>query len=116
VEPDAEVVAVASRTPGKAKRFAQHHGIANAFEDYRALLAVKEIDLVTVAIPNDLHAEATLAAARAGKHIICEKPLCRTLEEADRMIDACKKAGVLLMYAEELCFAPKYVRPTQPLH
>lgn len=46
----------------------------------------------------------------ARKHVICEKPLCKTLEEADQMIDTCKKQGVLLMYAEELCFAPKYVR------
>jgi predicted dehydrogenase len=51
-----------------------------------------------------------LDAAVAGKHIICEKPLCKTLEEADMMIDACKAKGVLLLYAEELLFAPKYVR------
>src|SRR5438270_193917 len=108
--PEAEVVAVASPTSGKAKRFAQHHGIPQAFENYRDLLALKEVDLVTVAIPNDLHAEATLAAAKAGKHVVCEKPLCRTLEEAEQMIEGCRKAGVLLLYAEELCFAPKYVR------
>ena len=107
---DAEVIAVASPTPGKAKRFAQQHHIPQAFESYQELLKVKDIELVSLALPNDKHCEATLAAAAAGKHIICEKPLCRNLEEADRMIEACKKAGVLLMYAEELCFAPKYVR------
>src|SRR5262249_18395883 len=48
--------------------------------------------------------------AAAGKHVVCEKPLCLNLEEADRMIAACQKAGVKLMYAEELCFTPKYVR------
>jgi predicted dehydrogenase len=111
--PDAEVVAVASPTPGKAKHFARERAIPSAFEDYRDLLAVKEIDLVNLALPNDLHARVTLDAARAGKHVLCEKPLCRTLEEADQMIDACRKAGVLLMYAEELCFAPKYVRAKQ---
>ena len=111
--PEAEVVAVASRTPGKAKRFAEQRGIPKAFEDYRAVLDLKGVDVVTVAIPNDLHAEVTLAAAAAGKHVICEKPLCRTMAEADRMIEACKAAGVLLMYAEELCFAPKYVRAKQ---
>src|SRR5262249_21724714 len=111
--PDAQLLAVASRTPGKPQRFAHERGIPHAFQDYRDLLALKEIDLVTVAIPNDLHAEAVLAAARAGKHIVCEKPLCRTLEEADQMIEACRRAGVLLMYAEELCFAPKYVRAKQ---
>jgi predicted dehydrogenase len=111
--PDAEVVAVASPSPGKAKRFAGQRGIAQAFTDYRDLLAVKEIDLVSLALPNDLHGQATLDSARAGKHVICEKPLCRTLEEADQMIDACRQAGVLLLYAEELCFAPKYVRAKQ---
>jgi predicted dehydrogenase len=107
---DAEVVAVASPTPGKAKHFAKERGIPNAIEDYRQLLGLKEIQLVTLCIPNYRHCAVTLDAANAGKHVVCEKPLCMTLEEADQMIDACKKAGVLLMYAEELCFAPKYVR------
>ena len=108
--PDAEVVAVASPTPGKAKAFAEERGIARAMEDYRDLLALDEVDMVTLCLPNDLHAQAAIDAAAAGKHVVCEKPLCRTLEEADRMIEACRRAGVLLMYAEELCFAPKYVR------
>lgn len=110
---NAEVVAVASPTPGKAARFAQQRGIPNAFEDYRALLALPEIDLITLCVPNDQHCKITLEAAQAGKHIVCEKPLCRTLEEADRMIEGCRSAGVLLMYAEELLFAPKYVRARQ---
>lgn len=108
--PGAEVVAVASPTPGKAASFARERGIPNAYEDYRALLERKDIQLVTLALPNDLHCQAVLDAAAVGKHIVVEKPLCRTLDEADRMIDACRRAGVLLMYAEELLFAPKYVR------
>jgi myo-inositol 2-dehydrogenase/D-chiro-inositol 1-dehydrogenase len=107
---EAEIVAVASPTPGKAAHFAQERGIAHAFEDYRELLRLKDVQLVTLALPNHLHAQACLDAAQAGKHVVCEKPLCRTLEEADRMIEACRRAGVLLLYAEELCFAPKYVR------
>jgi predicted dehydrogenase len=108
--PGAEVVAVASPTPGKAKRFAAERGIMHAFEDYRDLFKLKEIGLVTLCLPNDRHAQAASSAAQAGKHVVCEKPLCRMLEEADRMIDGCRRAGVLLLYAEELCFAPKYVR------
>jgi myo-inositol 2-dehydrogenase/D-chiro-inositol 1-dehydrogenase len=111
--PGVEIVAVASPTPGKARRFAQERGIPHAFEDYRELLKLRDIQLVTLALPNHLHAQACLDAAKAGKHVVCEKPLCRTLEEADRMIEACRQAGVLLMYAEELCFAPKYVRAKQ---
>jgi predicted dehydrogenase len=108
--PDAEVVAVASPTPGKARKFAEEKGIPKAFEDYRDVLALEEVDVVDLCFPNDLHCQVAVDAASAGKHVICEKPLCKTLEEADRMIEACQKAGVLLMYAEELCFAPKYVR------
>ncbi len=52
----------------------------------------------------------TLAMAQAGKHVICEKPLCVTLDEADRMIEACRANGVLLLYAESLFFTPKYVK------
>jgi predicted dehydrogenase len=111
--PGAEVVAVASPTPGKAAKFAQDRGIPNAFENYRDLLAMQEVDLVTLGVPNDLHCRITLDAAQAGKHVLCEKPLCRTLAEADRMIETCRQQGVLLLYAEELLFAPKYVRAKQ---
>jgi predicted dehydrogenase len=88
--PDAKVVAVASPTPGKARAFAQKHHIEHAFERYQDLLALRDVDLVTLGIPNDLHAEVVIAAAKAGKHVVCEKPLCLTLEQADAMIDACK--------------------------
>ncbi|MBI4582330.1 MAG: Gfo/Idh/MocA family oxidoreductase [Planctomycetes bacterium] len=111
--PEAKVVAVASPTPGKANKFAEKRGIPKSFEDYRDLLALKEIDLVNLCVPNYLHCQVAVDAAKAGKHVVCEKPLCRTLDEADRMIAACREAGVLLMYAEELCFAPKYVRAKQ---
>ena len=105
---DAEIVAVAS-IEGAAE-LARQQSIPYAFEDYRDLLALKEIDMVTLGVPNYLHCEITLQAARAGKHVVCEKPLCRTIEEADQMIETCREKGVLLLYAEELCFAPKYVR------
>lgn len=110
---DAEITAVASPTPGKARRFAEKHGIPRPFEDYQDLLALNEVDLITIAYPNFLHEQITLDAAKAGKHVICEKPLCCSLQEADRMIEACRQARVLLMYGEELCFAPKYVRARQ---
>jgi myo-inositol 2-dehydrogenase/D-chiro-inositol 1-dehydrogenase len=106
--PNADLVAVAS--PNSVDAFANERGIPNAYSDYNEMLKDKEIDVVDIGIPNDLHRDAVIAAAEAGKHVIIEKPLCVTLEEADEMIEACKKAGVLLMYAEELLFAPKYVR------
>jgi predicted dehydrogenase len=90
--------------------FAKRHDVPRALTNYREMLKLDELDVVSIALPNDLHAEVTIAAAEAGKHVICEKPLATTLEEADAMIAACVGAGVQLMYAEELCFAPKYVR------
>jgi len=66
--------------------------------------------MVVIGVPNFLHCDITLKAAKAGKHVVVEKPLCMNLAEADRMIEACKRANVKLMYAEELCFTPKYVR------
>jgi myo-inositol 2-dehydrogenase/D-chiro-inositol 1-dehydrogenase len=108
--PGAELFAVASPTEGKADAFARRHGVRHAFRDYERLVAVEELDLVVIGCPNDLHCAVTVAAAAAGKHVVCEKPLCLSLAEADRMIDACRRASVKLMYAEELCFTPKYVR------
>jgi predicted dehydrogenase len=112
---DAEIVAVASPTPGRAEAFAKNQGIQHAFTDYRALLAMSEIDMVVVGIPNDVHCRVVVDAAAAGKHIVLEKPMCLNLAEADQMIDVCRRAKVRLMYAEELCFAPKYVRLKQLL-
>jgi myo-inositol 2-dehydrogenase/D-chiro-inositol 1-dehydrogenase len=112
---DAELFAVASPTKGKARAFAKKHGIPHHFTDYRKLLEMNEVDLIVVGIPNDLHCRVTLDAAAAGKHIVMEKPLCLNLAEADRMLAACREAKVKLMYAEELCFAPKYVRLKQLL-
>lgn len=106
----AELLAVASPTEGHAAKFAREHGIAHYFTDYRELLEMSDLDMVVIGAPNDLHSQITVDAAAAGKHVVCEKPLCLNLADADRMIDACAKAGVKLMYAEELCFAPKYVR------
>jgi predicted dehydrogenase len=106
----ADIRAVASPTAGNARAFAQRHGIPKYFSDYRELLALPEVDMVVVGVPNDLHCSIALDAASAGKHVVMEKPLCLNLAEADQMIEACRRANVKLMYAEELCFAPKYVR------
>src|SRR5690242_21224140 len=108
--PRATVRAVASRSAGSAAEFAGRWGIPAWFTDFRELADRPDVDVVCIGAPNDLHRDICVAAASAGKHVICEKPLARTLADADAMIAACRDAGVLLMYAEELCFAPKYVR------
>jgi len=109
----AKVVAAASPTKAHIRAFVDKYSIPKWFTDYREMLKVPEIDVVTIAAPNTFHSQMTVDAAEAGKHVVCEKPLCMNLEEADAMISACRKNGVKLMYAEELCFAPKYVRAKQ---
>jgi predicted dehydrogenase len=111
--PEAEVVAVYSRSASRAEAFAQRHHIPGSFTSVEALLEESGCDIVDICLPNMLHHRSTLAAARAGKHVIIEKPFCMTLEEADEMIAVCRAEGRKLMYAEELCFAPKYERVRQ---
>jgi myo-inositol 2-dehydrogenase / D-chiro-inositol 1-dehydrogenase len=107
---EAEVVAVASPTSGNAKALAGKYGIPRVFAEYREMLRETDIEMVTIAAPNYLHAQMALDCAQAGKHIVCEKPLAMTIEEGEAMVDGARRHGVLLMYAEELLFAPKYVR------
>ncbi|MEP7144957.1 MAG: Gfo/Idh/MocA family oxidoreductase [Ferruginibacter sp.] len=111
--PEAEVVAVYARNGEKAKAFAGKHHIPKWYDGLDDIIQNSGCEVVDICLPNFLHASAVLKAAAAGKHIIIEKPLAITLEEADAMIDACRDAGVKLMYAEELCFAPKYERVRQ---
>jgi predicted dehydrogenase len=111
--PDAELVAVYSRTETHARAFAAKHAIPRWSTDLDDSLARPDYDVADICLPNNLHARATIAAAAAGKHVILEKPLCLTLEEADAMIQACTAHNRKLMYAEELCFAPKYERVRQ---
>jgi myo-inositol 2-dehydrogenase/D-chiro-inositol 1-dehydrogenase len=111
--PEAEIVAVYARNLDKAKAFAEKHHIPAYFDDVDKLLAQTDCEVIDICVPNYLHAGATIKAANAGKHVIIEKPLAVTLEEADEMIATCKANNVKLMYAEELCFAPKYERARQ---
>src|SRR5688572_9854126 len=73
--PGAELAAVYSRDQGRAEAFAQKHGAAAAYSDLDALLRDPSVDAVFVSSPNALHAEQTIAAARAGKHVLVEKPM-----------------------------------------
>lgn len=108
--PEAEVVAIYTRNPEKAEAMAKKHQIPRWFSDLDQAIGQSDCDVVDVCLPNFLHARAVTAAAKAHKHVIIEKPLCMNLEEADAMIDVCKANRCKLMYAEELCFAPKYER------
>ncbi len=97
--PRVEVFAIASRDPVVARRVADRLGIERSHGSYESLLADPEVDAVYIPLPNHLHAEWTIAAARAGKHVLCEKPLAMTAVDAQRMVDACEAEGVQLMEA-----------------
>jgi predicted dehydrogenase len=94
-----EVVAIASRDAGRARQVAAELDIPTAHASYEELLADPAVDAVYIPLPNHLHAEWTIAAARAGKHVLCEKPLALSAAEAETMIEACRAAGVVLMEA-----------------
>lgn len=93
--PDAELVAVATRNQERGNAFIREHG-GTHYTDYRDLLACAEVDVVAICTPHDLHAPMTIDAARAGKHVLCEKPMALNVTECDTMIAVCKQAGVAL--------------------
>jgi predicted dehydrogenase len=86
--------AVCARTADRVKSFASNWGYESIESDWRTLVDRKDIDLVDIASPNDTHAEIAIAAARAGKMVMCEKPLGRTAAEAEKMVAAVESAGV----------------------
>ncbi|MBI4507729.1 MAG: Gfo/Idh/MocA family oxidoreductase [Chloroflexi bacterium] len=102
------LVACCSRDRQRAEAFARRHGAARAYDDYARLLADRDVGAVFVATPNALHPEQTIAAARAGKHVLCEKPLALTVSDADAMIEACRGAGVMLGIGLHMRFEPIY--------
>jgi predicted dehydrogenase len=94
-----EVVAIASRELERATRVADELGIPRAHGGYEGLLSDPDVDAVYIPLPNSQHAAWTIAAARAGKHVLCEKPLAMTAAEAQDMVQTCATEGVLLMEA-----------------
>jgi 1,5-anhydro-D-fructose reductase (1,5-anhydro-D-mannitol-forming) len=87
---------VVSRDRARAEDFAGRHGAASAYDDYRALLDDPSVNAVYIATPNALHADQVVAAAEAGKHVLCDKPLATTVADAERAVAACDAAGVRL--------------------
>jgi predicted dehydrogenase len=93
------LTAIASRDPASAARLARELGGVTAHAGYAALIADPAVQAVYIPLPNHLHAEWAVAAARAGKHVLCEKPLAPDLAQARAMAEAARAAGVLLMGA-----------------
>ncbi|MBI4608900.1 MAG: Gfo/Idh/MocA family oxidoreductase [Candidatus Rokubacteria bacterium] len=101
-------VSFASRDPARAEAYrAEFHGVG-AYGSYAAAVADPAVDAVIVCTPHDQHLPCTLLAVAHGKHVLVEKPIARTLAEADAMIRAARAAGVTLMVAENFRFMPAY--------
>lgn len=94
-----KLTSVASRSLTRAETFAHEHRLSAAFGSYEELLGCPEIDVVYLSLPNTLHAEWTIKAAEAGKHVLCEKPLAVTVEEVDAIARAAHQAGVVVAEA-----------------
>ena len=88
-----ELTTVASRTLERARDYAREWKIPRALGSYEALLDDRDIDVVYNSLPNHLHAEWTVRALEAGKHVLCEKPLALTVDDVDRIADACRRTG-----------------------
>ena len=98
----------------KAERIAAQYGVPKSsiysYEDMDKMRENKAIDAVYVALPNSMHAEYTIRSAKAGKHVLCEKPMCTSVSDAEAMIAACKAANVKLMIAYRLHYEPTTLR------
>ena len=112
----ADLVAVYSRDRGRAEEFAQHHGARAAYDSLDALLLDSRVDGVFVASPNALHAGQTIQAARAGKHVLAEKPMATSPEDAIAMVRACQDNGVKLGTGFELRYHPGHVLARDLIH
>lgn len=95
-DPNSELVAVVSRDAGRAAAFAEKHGARSSGTDYAQMLANPDVQAVLITTPNAQHVEQVVAAAKAGKHVLCDKPLGTSAAEANRAVDACRQAGVKL--------------------
>jgi 1,5-anhydro-D-fructose reductase (1,5-anhydro-D-mannitol-forming) len=95
-EPDSEVVAVMSTNEERAKRYAADNGIPRSYISVEALLADPDVEVVYISTTNERHKEEVSQAAKSGKHVLCEKPLALTMQDARKMLEICNQAHVVL--------------------
>lgn len=107
MNPQAEIGAICDIVPHRAKEMAEKYH-CNAYTDYQKMLEQSDLDAIIVAATNTTHAVMTIAALQAGKHVLCEKPMATSLEEANEMIETAKKAGKKLMIAHNQRFDPAH--------
>lgn len=105
--PKVDLVAVCDLNGPEAKEFARKYGAAHVFTDWREMYEL-DLDLVSIAVPNNLHAEMTIAALERGFHVLCEKPMAARLEDARRMVESAQRAGKRLMIHMSLRYQPAH--------
>jgi predicted dehydrogenase len=104
--------AVAGRDAGRAEAYAREHGIQQAIQGYQRLIDDPDVDALYLALPNSLHAEWTIAALRAGKPVLCEKPLTGTVADTERVLDVARQTGTLLWEAFVFPFQRQFAEIT----
>lgn len=104
------IVAVYSRKEESARKFAADYDIAFQTSVMEEAINHPDVEAVLISLPNNLHEAAVLASAKAGKHVLCTKPLGCNADEALRMVKAVEEAGVVGAYLEDLCYTPKFLK------
>ena len=114
---NSQVTALVSGHRDKAERIADQYGVPHSsiysYEDFDRIAENKTVDALYVALPNSMHAEYTIRAAKAGKHVLCEKPMSTSVADAEAMIAACKTANVRLMIAYRCHYEPTNLKAVQ---
>ena len=105
--PGVEILAICDLNKAEAQQFAGQYGAKHVFTSAKRMFAMDELDAVSIAVPNALHAPMTIDALSKGKHVLIEKPMTITPADAQKMADAAKKAGKLLMVEQALRFRPE---------
>jgi predicted dehydrogenase len=114
--PEVEVVAIAARDRARARAFAKAHRIPRVLDTYAALIADADIDVIYNPLPNSLHCEWSIRTLRAGKHVLCEKPLASNAEEAARMAQVADETGLVLGEAFHYYYHPLAARIRELIH
>jgi predicted dehydrogenase len=104
------IVSVYSRTAANAQKFATDYHVPHFTDSLKECVENKDVEAVIIGLSNDMHLDAVLACAVAGKHVLCTKPLGRNAKEALQMLQAVEKAGITGGYLEDLCYTPKFLK------
>jgi predicted dehydrogenase len=107
------ITLIYSRSIERAETFAKEYKVPNYSDNLDDAVSHAEVDVVVIALSNDLHLPAVAACAKAGKHVLCTKPLGRTAAEAKEMLDLVTDAGIMGGYLEDLCYTPKFMKSLQ---